>query len=139
MFLDVCCNRFYRDVAYVFKHMLQQYVPNVLVVSVLCYSKCFFMLQLFYLDVAYVSHMLQTYVPNVSSVSNVCCIQVFSCCKCRPPASVSMRQTGPIHDHRRVEEVAWAAHKSERMGRSSHGRPDGRRRPDVWALVLSFP
>jgi hypothetical protein len=36
--------------------MLQQYIPNVLVVSVVYCSKCFLMLQLFYLDVAYVFH-----------------------------------------------------------------------------------
>jgi hypothetical protein len=42
---------------HMFSHIfLQQYVPNVLALSVLCCAKCFFMLQLFYLDVAYVSH-----------------------------------------------------------------------------------
>ena len=29
LFTDVCFNRIYLDVAYVFTHMLQQYVPNV--------------------------------------------------------------------------------------------------------------
>jgi hypothetical protein len=47
---------FYLDVAYVFTHMLQHYVPNVSAVSVICCDKCFFMFQLIYLDVAYVSH-----------------------------------------------------------------------------------
>jgi hypothetical protein len=46
---------FYLDVAYVFTHMLQHYVPNVLTISVMLH-KCFFMLQLFLLDVACVSH-----------------------------------------------------------------------------------
>jgi hypothetical protein len=32
-------------------------------------------------------------------------------------------------------ELARAVHKSERTGRS-HGRPDGRKRPDVWTLML---
>jgi hypothetical protein len=49
MFSDVCCKRF--DLA----------------------ISC--MLQVFYLDVAYVS--LQVYVTNVSSALDVCCIQVF--------------------------------------------------------------
>jgi hypothetical protein len=48
----------YLDVAYVFVHMLQQYVPDVSAVLVLCCSKCCFILQLFYLDIAYVSHTL---------------------------------------------------------------------------------
>jgi hypothetical protein len=74
LFLDVRCNHFYLDIAYVFTHMLKQYVLNVSAISVLCCSKCFFMLQLFYLDVAYVSHMLQVYVPNVSFISNICYI-----------------------------------------------------------------
>jgi hypothetical protein len=51
MFLDVCCKRFHLDIS------------------------C--MLQVFYLDVAYVS--LQVYVTNVSSALDVCCIQVFMC------------------------------------------------------------
>jgi hypothetical protein len=56
---------FYLDVAYI-SHMLQEYVPIVLGVSVLCCSKCFHVifkkmfscckLQVFYLDVAYISH-----------------------------------------------------------------------------------
>ena len=46
------------------------------------WSKCFIcfrrMLQVFYLDVAYVAMvMLQIYVSNVSSVSNVCCNCVY--------------------------------------------------------------
>jgi hypothetical protein len=56
---------FYLDVAYI-SHMLQEYVPIVLGVSVLRCSKCFHVifkksvscckLQVFYLDVAYVLH-----------------------------------------------------------------------------------
>jgi hypothetical protein len=48
------------------------------------YSKCFIcfrrMLQVFYLDIAYVAvtiHILQAFVPNVSSVSVVCCSTSF--------------------------------------------------------------
>jgi hypothetical protein len=49
---------FYSDVAYV-SYMLQEYVPMISDVSVLCYSKCFqsCKLQIFYLNVAYVSHI----------------------------------------------------------------------------------
>jgi hypothetical protein len=42
-FLSGCCIFFHTYV--------EQYVPNVSVVSVSCCAKCFFMLQLFYLDV----------------------------------------------------------------------------------------
>jgi hypothetical protein len=67
---------FYSNVAYV-SYMLQEYVPMISNVSVLCYGKCFQVvsrkLQVFYLNVAYVSHicfkcmfqifyLLQTYV-----------------------------------------------------------------------------
>jgi hypothetical protein len=74
LFLDVCCRRFDLDVAYVFTHILQQYVPKCficfsLLLQVFSYCK----LQVFNLDVAYVfTHMLQVYVLNVSPVSNVC-------------------------------------------------------------------
>ena len=75
IFLDVCLKSvFYLDVAYV-SHMLQEYVPMISAISVLCYSKCFNVckLQVFDLDVVYVSHicfkcmfhifyLLQTYV-----------------------------------------------------------------------------
>jgi hypothetical protein len=85
-FLSGCCT--------CFTHMLQEYVRNVSAISVL-YCK----LQMFYLDVAYVSHicctymsqmfhllqtyvafkcfMLYVYVSNISSASDLCCIQVF--------------------------------------------------------------
>ena len=66
------------DVAYV-SHMLQEYVPMVLVVSILCCSSvscC--KLQVFYLDVAYVSHTcFKRMFQMFSSASDVCCIQVF--------------------------------------------------------------
>jgi hypothetical protein len=39
-FRSYVCKCFYLDVAYV-SHILQEYVPMVSVVSVLCYSKCF--------------------------------------------------------------------------------------------------
>jgi hypothetical protein len=36
------------------------------------------MLQVFYLDVAYVfTHMLQVYFPDILSVLDICCIQMF--------------------------------------------------------------
>jgi hypothetical protein len=70
-------------------HMLQQYIPNVSVVLVLCYYKWFyvaasgFMLQVasaFILDVSYVSHKCcKSMFPNVSSV---CSLMLLSCCKC---------------------------------------------------------
>jgi hypothetical protein len=40
---------FYFDVAY-FSHMLQEYVPMVSAVSVLCYSKCFHVVSYKYSD-----------------------------------------------------------------------------------------
>jgi hypothetical protein len=62
LFSDVCCNRFNLDVAYVFTHMLQQYVLkyficfSLLLQQVFSYCK----LQVFYPDVTYVfTHMLQ--------------------------------------------------------------------------------
>jgi len=68
---------FYLNVAYVFTHMLQRYVPNVLAVLVLCCSKCFFMLHLFYLYVAYVSH---TYCKCMSQIFHLFQIYVaFEC------------------------------------------------------------
>jgi hypothetical protein len=48
---------FYLDGA-CFSHMLQEYVPMVSVVSILCCSECFYVckLQVFYLDVAFMFH-----------------------------------------------------------------------------------
>jgi len=78
MFPDVCCNRFLSGCCICFQTYVATYVPNVYVVSVLCCSKCFFMLQLFYLDVAYVSHTCcKAYVLNVLSVSNICYSKCF--------------------------------------------------------------
>jgi hypothetical protein len=70
LFLDICCNRFYLDVAYDFTHMFAT-------VCFKCFghfSKCFFMLQLFILMFHMFHTQLQAYVPNVLYVSNVCCI-----------------------------------------------------------------
>jgi hypothetical protein len=71
LFLSV----FYLDVVYV-SHMLQEYVPIISVVPILC---C---ISVFMLQVASVLsrccicfiHMFQVYVLNVSSASDVCCI-----------------------------------------------------------------
>jgi hypothetical protein len=43
-----------------------------------------YVLQVFYLDVAYVLHILQEYVPMISVVSVLCCIKCFyvASCKC---------------------------------------------------------
>jgi hypothetical protein len=80
---------FYLDVAYVFTHMLQQYVPNVSAVSVLCCNKCFFMLQLF----IQMLHIFHTHVANVCPKCFICskCMlhSSVSCCKCRSSALVS--------------------------------------------------
>ena len=84
----LCCKRFYLDVAYVFTHMLQQYVPKYFICFSLLLQQVFSCckLQVFNLDSAYVfTHMLQVYIPDVSSVLHVCSIQVFyvarvSCC-----------------------------------------------------------
>ena len=70
---DACCKRVFKmfhlfqtyvasvlNVAYV-SHMLQHYVPNVSAISVLYCSKC--LLQVFNLDVIYVSH--------------ICCMRMF--------------------------------------------------------------
>jgi hypothetical protein len=54
-------------------HWLYTYVASVCLKCFIYFKR---MLQVFYLDVAYVSthtHMLQAYVVNVSSVSDVCC------------------------------------------------------------------
>ena len=71
---DVCCKCFNLDIAYV-SHIccnsmfqLFQLCHSYVAVSV-------FMLQMFYIDVAYVlTRTLQVYVLNVSSASDVCCI-----------------------------------------------------------------
>ena len=72
---------FYLDVVYV-SHMLQEYVPMISVVLVLCCSKCFYV-AVFYPDVAYVSHicfkyMLQMFHPLLTCVAFKCfMMQVF--------------------------------------------------------------
>jgi hypothetical protein len=64
--------------------MLQEYVRNILVVSVLCYSACFHggKLQVFYLML----HMFHTYVVSVCSKWFICFIRMLhsnvSCCTC---------------------------------------------------------
>jgi hypothetical protein len=82
---------FYMHVAYVFTHMLQYHVLNVSAVSVLRCSKCFFMLQLFYLDVAYVLHTCCKRCSKYFICFECMLHSSVSCCKCRPPWLVSMR------------------------------------------------
>jgi DNA-directed RNA polymerase subunit N (RpoN/RPB10) len=60
--------------------MLQWLYAYVVSVCFKCFSCFKRMLQVFYLDVAYVTvhiHMLQAYVVNVLSVSNICCRKWF--------------------------------------------------------------
>jgi hypothetical protein len=53
--------------------MFHTHVASVYSRCCICFTH---MLQVFYLDVAYI-YMLQQHVSNVSSVADVCCIQVF--------------------------------------------------------------
>jgi hypothetical protein len=69
----------YLDVAYVFTHMLQQYVLNV---SVLCCNFFIWMLHMFHTHVARVYPKCFIYFKCMLHSS-------VSCCKCRPPVSVS--------------------------------------------------
>jgi hypothetical protein len=75
--VDVCCKRFLSRCCICFTPMLQEYVWNVSVVSVLCCNKCFHVAicKCVYLDVAYISHtycncmfqmfyLLQSYVAS---------------------------------------------------------------------------
>jgi hypothetical protein len=55
LFLDVCCNLFLSGCCICFTHILQQYVPNVSTISVLCCSKWFYV-AVTILDVSCVSH-----------------------------------------------------------------------------------
>ena len=94
LFPYVCCKRFDLDVAYVFTHMLQQYVPKCfIVVSVFCCSKCFHVAscKCVYLRVAYVfTHMMQVFYLDVVYVYNgfECFSGMFrlcfpdACCNC---------------------------------------------------------
>jgi hypothetical protein len=72
--------RFYLDVAYV-SHMLQEYVPMVSVVSVLCCSKCYHVACCNCKCFIRMLHMFDThvssYVPNVSYSSNICAFKCF--------------------------------------------------------------
>ena len=84
-FLSGCC-------IYVFRHMLQQYVPNVLAVSILCCSISVFSCYNYFI---WMLHIFHTHVASVCPKCFICfkCMldsSVF-CCKCRPPALVSMR------------------------------------------------
>ena len=87
---------FYPDVAYVshsvaivlsgccicFTHMLQQYVPNISVVSILCCSKWFHIAN-YKLDVSCVSHTCCKCIFQIFHLFlDVCCIKMFLCCKC---------------------------------------------------------
>jgi hypothetical protein len=62
LFLDVCCNSFLSEGYICFTHILQQYVPNVLVVSVLCYSKWFHVASCV---IILMFHVLYTHVASV--------------------------------------------------------------------------
>jgi hypothetical protein len=88
----VCCKHLFKNVSFVFRrmfasvsdldvayvsHMLQEYVPMILVVSVLCCSKCFHVAVVLSRCCICYTHMFQVYVPNVLFASDVCCIQVF--------------------------------------------------------------
>jgi hypothetical protein len=77
LFLDVCCNHFLSRCCI----CCQTYVATTCSKCFNCFSlmlQCFFMSQLFYLDVAYIfTHMLRAYILNVSSISNVRYIRVF--------------------------------------------------------------
>ena len=74
LFLDVCCNRFDLDVAYVFTHMLQKYVPKCFICFSLSIVASVFMLQVTSVLSRYsicFLHKLQVYFPDVSSVSDI--------------------------------------------------------------------
>ena len=74
LFPDVCCNHFDLDVAYVFTHILQQYIPKYFICFSLLLQQVFSCCKCFYLDGAYIfTHMLQVYVLNVSPVLDICC------------------------------------------------------------------
>jgi hypothetical protein len=100
---------FYLNVAYVFTHMLQQYVPNVSPVLVLYHSKCFFMLQLFYLDVAYVSH---TCFMRMYQMFHLFQMYVAFECFILQVQTVGLGahegRQGPSRGHQRVEEAQAA-------------------------------
>jgi hypothetical protein len=73
--LDVCCKRSDLDVAYV-SHICCNYVSNISAVSVLCYSKCFYLML----------YMFYTYVASVCSRCFIHFIWILhssvSCCTC---------------------------------------------------------
>ena len=58
--------------------MLQEYVPNILGVSILLCSKCFHVASVLSGCCICFTHMLQVYGPNDSSTLDLCCIQVFN-------------------------------------------------------------
>ena len=110
---------FYLDVAYVFTHMLQQYVPNVSVVSILCCNKCFFMLQWFYLVVVYVSH---TCCMRMSQIFHLCQLYVaFECFM----LEVQTADVG-VHEGRQGQPTATEAWRRRRPLPTVWGGSTGR-------------
>jgi hypothetical protein len=75
VFLSGCC--------ICFTHMLRQYVPNILAVSILCCNKWFHVASRNFRCFMCFTHMLRVHIPNVSSIfrhmlhSNVFHIEVF--------------------------------------------------------------
>jgi hypothetical protein len=67
---------FYLDVAYAFTHTLQQYVPNVSVVSILCYSKCFFSCCSCFI---WMLHIFHTHVASICPKCLICFKFAFEC------------------------------------------------------------
>jgi hypothetical protein len=132
VFLAGYCICFYTYVATV--------CSNCFSCSVLCCSKCFFMLQSF----IWMLHMFHTYVASVYPECFICfkCMlhSNVSCCKCRPPMLVSMMidrakprpptRGGGAGRHQRCGDTAQAAWCCRGRGRgesSVQPERDGRR------------
>jgi hypothetical protein len=89
---DVCCKCFDLFVACV-SHMLQEYVANV---SFLCYSKYFFMLQVFCLDVMLdMFHTCCKYMFQMFYALQTYVALSVSCCKCFVFQRYVQRVMGP--------------------------------------------
>jgi hypothetical protein len=79
---EVCSKRFDPDVL----HKFHTYVATTCFICFICFRR---ILQMFYLDVAYVTMtMLQVYVLNVSSVQSYVAIVSSECCKSRSQCRV---------------------------------------------------
>jgi hypothetical protein len=77
LFTDVCCNLFLSGCCICFTHMLQQYVSNVLVVSVLCCSKWFRVASCKSGCFVCLRHMCNCVFQIFHLLSDVCCTQMF--------------------------------------------------------------